>query len=469
MIIPNEPVSPLPPTDSTTKGSAPGVPLRRRRFWLRVCLLILPLAALGLVGGWYYGKRHATPEPPTLDLTDADPAVAQAVNDAHQALLQAPRSEAAWGRYGMVLLANRFGPAALVCFAQAEQLNPLEPRWPYYQGLILLKDNPECKSAVPKLRRAVELSSNKTLGPRVMFVQLLLEEGLLEEAQTFLQGEDPTNPHIQIALARLALGQGDLGRAESLLGQAGMHPSVRKTAEQLLSELCQREGKGVEAAGFLKLAAALPADPPCEDSFMEEVQRFRVGLLADLDKAKALAGQNQLQPALQILRQAVKSHPESEAAWHDLGMFSVRQRDWLSAEQAFRTILLLDAENFKAHLLLGTSLTYQGKKTVAVEHFQKAIQANPLDPQGHFYLGQTLVDLEQRAAAKDAFREAIKVCPPFVEARRQLSSLLAAEGDTAGALEQLQKALEVEPANRACLKLKEELQAGQKPGRGPSP
>src|SRR5579859_5972390 len=93
-----------------------------------VCVGILFVVPVGL---WLWWARTPRPEPPRPDLSDADPQVVEAIEEARQAVLHAPRSASAWGRLGMVLRAHDFGEEANTCFAHAEQLDPNEPRWPY--------------------------------------------------------------------------------------------------------------------------------------------------------------------------------------------------------------------------------------------------------------------------------------------------------------------------------------------------
>ena len=85
------------------------------------------------------------------------------------------RSAAAWGRLGKILLAHEFSDEARACFAQAEALDPAEPRWPYHQGTILSQGEPD--AAIPKLQRAVERCGNDPDAPRLRLAEILLAQG----------------------------------------------------------------------------------------------------------------------------------------------------------------------------------------------------------------------------------------------------------------------------------------------------
>src|SRR5439155_25639345 len=91
---------------------------RPRRRLLSLSLgIILIMAAVG-----YLWSRSAAPQPPEVVLTDVDPEVVKRVEESRAAVRQTPRSAAAWGRLGMVLVVHDFHGEANRCFAEAERL-----------------------------------------------------------------------------------------------------------------------------------------------------------------------------------------------------------------------------------------------------------------------------------------------------------------------------------------------------------
>src|SRR5262245_14610995 len=106
----------------------------------RVALLVL--ASVAAAGGVYLFRRERPPVPPAVDLADADPEVARAVETARAAVVAAPRSGLVWGKLGMVMAVHSFDMEARVCFAEAERLDPADARWPYLHGMILRADAP---------------------------------------------------------------------------------------------------------------------------------------------------------------------------------------------------------------------------------------------------------------------------------------------------------------------------------------
>src|SRR5262245_27538487 len=111
-------------------GNAKGV----KRHRLRSALALLGGAALLAGIGRYVWYRAFAPRPPVVELKGVDPAIVAAVEQAQAGVHASPFSAPAWGQLGMVLLTHDFTAEAKVCLAEAETLDPSEPRWPYYQG-----------------------------------------------------------------------------------------------------------------------------------------------------------------------------------------------------------------------------------------------------------------------------------------------------------------------------------------------
>src|SRR5580704_18060581 len=110
------------------------------------------LLAMGV--GWYSWRWYTTPLPPEIDLAaSGDPVLAKAVEDVRQEVCRTPRSAAAWGRLGQILVAHAYIVEAKPCLIQAEQLDAADARWPYLQGWGALQNHPE--EAIPCFERAL--------------------------------------------------------------------------------------------------------------------------------------------------------------------------------------------------------------------------------------------------------------------------------------------------------------------------
>ncbi len=175
-------------------------PLRRGRFWVGVGLLLFAGAATAVAGWWFLGRPPAPPTPPEAKGGQLDPAIAEAVRAARERVLKEPRSAQAWGDLGEVFLANELEDESRPCFAEAERLDPRNPRWPYFQAGPLLNRG-DLESALPLLRRAAELcpadDDDAAAAIRLRLAEALLVLGRQDEAETqieFALGRQPNDP-----------------------------------------------------------------------------------------------------------------------------------------------------------------------------------------------------------------------------------------------------------------------------------
>src|SRR6266700_2265025 len=76
-------------------------------------------------------------DPPHLAMSGVDRVVAALIDQTVAEVRVSPRSGATWGKLGMVLQNYDFKAEARYAFSQAEQFDPRQPRWPYFQGAML--------------------------------------------------------------------------------------------------------------------------------------------------------------------------------------------------------------------------------------------------------------------------------------------------------------------------------------------
>src|SRR5262249_9312750 len=185
--------------EGQTVTTPPKGPARRA-----VLLGAVALALLAL--GWYLSGWYAPPAPPELSLADADPAVVRVIESARRDVWWKPRSAAAWGRLGQRLRAHGYRPESNFCFAQAERLNPQDPRWSYLQGIGLQSDDPE--AAIAHLERAVALCGRQDPdAPQLSLAEVCFQQGRLDEAEQHFRQvlrRDRDNARAHLGLGRLA-------------------------------------------------------------------------------------------------------------------------------------------------------------------------------------------------------------------------------------------------------------------------
>lgn len=395
-------------------------------------------------------------EPPTVELAGVDPAVQQAIRKASEQIGQQPRSAENWGTLGMILHNHIFAEQALACFAQAERLDAEEPRWPYFQGLIVMSYDPP--GALPKLIRAAQLAGGTTDRLRLRLAELYLHLGRWDDAKQELDAVmtlTPRHPRASLGLARVHFQAGELDDSRDRLQAALGHPLTRQSALRLSAEIHQRQGDIKSAQRDLAQALALADEPEWPDEILAETERHAVGEAVRIKQASRELDQRNLNKAARLLQEIVRDYPKSEKAWLLHG-YALMNLHWLpEAEVSFETVLSLNAASAPALLNLGIVKTLQKDHRSAVDWFRKAIEQKPDSLQAHLHLGECLKAIGERHAAIGAFRDALRCQPLSALAHAELGALLLQEKQPHVALIHLQQAVDLNPNDAASGKLLE--------------
>jgi tetratricopeptide (TPR) repeat protein len=420
---------------------------------------ILVLAIVGVM----LWRRQAGPQPPTVSQEDLEPAVWTAIEKSRDDVYHSPHSATAWGHLGMVLLAHKFPEEARLCFARAEQLVPGEPRWPYYQGMILvLTDN---SAAIAKFQRTAQLGGDRC---RVRLAEALMEEGLVSEASRqfeLLLEENASHPLAHLGLARLAYDRNDWEECFPHVRQAASSPYSRKAAHALLAAVYERQGNTQAAEAELKILSQLPSDSVWPDPLSEELVQLRVDRRARFKKATQLLDENRLPEAEVALQSLVDEFPDMDMGWRTLGYAQYLAGNLVGAEQSLKTACRLNPNSVEAQYYLGCVALARKKYEIAKLFLLRAIELKPDYAQAHYQLALCYSGQEERPQAIEELRTALRCRPYLAEAHRDLGQLLAMTGQIQEAREHLRRAVDLAPTD---VKAKQLLEKWTKPG-GPSP
>ncbi len=433
-------------------------PAPRRRWPL---LAIAIAVALILAGGWWW--LGSPPAPPTpAGVKDAD--VQQAFDTARPTLLQR-RDAAAWGRYGMVLLAQLFDQEAKACFRQAARLDPAEPLWPYGQALIAEKREPDL--AVALYRQAVAAAEHRPAlrSPlRLQLAENLLERNLVDEAQAIFEEEQrlvPRESRSALGLGLVAVARGDAAEAEHFLKIARDSPFARKKATSQLAALARRRGDTKEAQALEKEAAALADDPPWPDPMLDDVVNLQVGRRGRQRRAAMLEQERRFGEAAQIYLRQIEREPTIDD-YVGAGVNLGRLRDYGRALPLLRKAVALDPDHVHARFMLALALFSQAERRwheapgdpqvkeafrEVVLHAQRVAERKPDHSQALLFWGLALKHLGDPAAAALPLQKGIAVQPADFDLHFGLAEVLAELGRTKEAGTCLENARRVNPAD----------------------
>jgi tetratricopeptide (TPR) repeat protein len=430
-----------------------------------VLLTLLALALLG-VGGWFAWRHYTAPVPPDVPLEGSDPAVAKAITEARQEILDDPRSSAPWGKLGMIFMVHNFGLQADVCFAKAEELDPTDRRWPYYRGINFMKRKPE--EAIRHFRRAVELSDDDAIETRLRLAEQLLETHHEEEAEKYYREVyrlDEVNPPANLGLGQLARRRGDYAASLAYLERSSKSPFTRKAALRLLATVYMRLGNEKKAAEARDQAHRAPKEIPWFDPLRQQAENYLTGKSRGLEVASMFLAQNRIKEAREVLEQLAADYPDDGWVLVALGMTRSRVRDFRGAKQALRLALSKGHDLLLANFHLGALLVRDGEELwerpggrqaarkkfrQAAQYLRKAIAIKPDHGYSYHKLAVCYLHLNREKEALKTFRVALRYQPEFAEGHIELAEVLFRRGEDEEAVGHLVRSLSLtKPSARA--------------------
>jgi tetratricopeptide (TPR) repeat protein len=431
--------------------------MRGRLIGLGALLLVASVASPFV---WMFLRPPAPPEVTTEGL---DAEVAEVVSAARAGVVGNQRSAAAWGYLGRALLANETYPeTSLLCFLEAERLDPDNPRWPYLAGLGLLNLSRQ-SDAVPKLERAVVLcdrSDEKNAAPRLRLAETLVALGQDEAAEAHVQNvlsTDAQNLRARYDLGMLASFRGDWEQARAHFLTCVGSPQARKKACAQLAAICERLSDKANADHYASLAARLPKDFNWSDPFVAEHAHLSVRKRDRYRLVEQMEAEGQFAAAAQVLTKLVERYPDDYLPHLMMGRILPQMGEFDRVEQHFARALELAPDKFQVHYLRGLVLLRRGeaiwftkdgdhKKALALFEAsataaRQVLQQRPDYGFAHMSLGLSLKYLGRRAEAIAAFRDAVHCNPEYADIHLFLGATLAEDGKLSEARYYLEQAL----------------------------
>lgn len=424
-----------------------------RRVVLGVVVLIGLGAAAGV--GWYLWRKTHAPSPPEIARDGVDPELADAIESARRQVRSDPYSASVWGDLGKLLRAARIIPQAADCFAQAERLDPKNPRWPYLQGEAWRLT--DVSAAVPPLERAAALAAHADeAAPHLRLAEALLALGRDGEAETHLRRAlelEPSDPSVHYNLGVLALARDDLSESLAHLKRCEHSPFTRKKASIQLAAVHRRMGRTGESEKYGRRADALPPDSGWLDPYLGEMPA--VGRPARFKRAEQLEQQKDHRAAAELLDELARERPDYRVyveLARNLGILG----DFAASDRALRSAIALEPDRFQAYHDRSRLLWMWAEKDgrtdrarararyeEAAECAREAIARRPDHAPAHISLGLCLRRLGKRPEALAAFRTATEQSPDLVEAYLNLGETLAEDGQVAEARTSLERAVQL--------------------------
>ncbi len=418
-------------------------------------LLALALVGLILVGVAAWVRLRVSRNPmlriPPVETSDLLPAVARELEERQTAILEAPDSAAAWGEYGLVLLAHGFRKEAGDCFMEAEALDPADYRWSYYLGMTMGVWDAEV--SLHAFERAVQKEPTR-LALRLRLAEWLFDLRQLESCQHHVHlalEQDPNSARAQLLQARLCFQRGDTRESLEWARRAVSTPQGnRSDVHELLAQIYQRLGDADAAAAEIEKAQLLPPgvtvwdDPEMGFGAMFLRDASLLNTLAELSRARGDS-----EGYILRLRQIVTSEPSNVIAKQKLGAALVEEKQYDEAQKFLDWALTDHPDSADLLYLRGQVHQARGERDQARQLFERAIQIKPDYDSAYQALGRLHILSGDTEAAIAALREATRLSPNSAESQRLLAQALTMAKQYTAAAEALRQAVALNPADDA--------------------
>ena len=330
-----------------------------------------------------------------------------------------------------------------------------------------------------KLEGQLELAADyfeqayKTQSDNAKLVHELAETrtllGQIEGAAELLK--DYTEAHPESVETWVLLGQALLSLKQYEKSQAAferaleLHPELPR-AQQGLGQVLVRLGKRDEARKLL--VAQKESREQQDTSAIPPEQKLKMEMRDSAElyyqASRILAQLGHADIAMALAQRAAEHHPQNLAAW----------RFWMSLAQTLNTPAVLEIcqsmvqanpDKPSAHYELGMLQLAVGKHTEAQRSMNKVLELSPNDPAGYEGLVRALLTSSGNTQLSIETAEKLVQLAPTAKSYDLLAQTLAVAGEMKRALENVERALELEPNNAQYRFAKEQLEKllGQQP------
>jgi tetratricopeptide (TPR) repeat protein len=464
------------------------------KIYSKPALAALLAAALGCSGGADRPAEEAglTDEIPRVgSLSDADPRVAQLIENGIAMIEADPTAALPRAGLGMIYHANEVFEGARSAYRQALSIEPDNARWLYHLARVeeRLSDS---EAAIATIGRSIELE------PRYAPSYWrrggwLLDLGRAAEAEAdFREAIEiaPDDPAGLTGLARALLEQDRAAEAAEILEDVVLVLPDDPLVHLLLGNAYRALGRMDAAAAHLRLGQGEQVTR--EDTWTaSDILRFKLSFGAQMQMAVTLGGAGQLEQAIGILEQLRDRDPEDARVLRVLG------RDYMLVgrnEEALATLdrgvelhpddpkmlgevaaihhatgdsqralgfldraIAIKPEDALAHARRGVILQSFKRYADAAESFARALVYRPRDTVLMRRRGDCLSNLNEFETASASYRDALAIAPDDPEMLVRLGYALHRLGRYPAAEGALSRALELSPGNPEWAKLLAEV------------
>ncbi|MBI4050047.1 MAG: tetratricopeptide repeat protein [Candidatus Doudnabacteria bacterium] len=168
---------------------------------------------------------------------------------------------------------------------------------------------------------------------------------------------------------------------------------------------------------------------------------------------RAVARNFEWHDAIGFYTQTLRYSPGSYRVNNNLGMAYADAKNYAIAEKYYQLAISIDPKNPVAHYNLGNNYRDGGKNFLAIKAYEKAMEVDPDFPFVYSALVNVYSMEKEYAKARALLATHLEKYPDQIETFISLGQVAIAQGDYAGAMAYLEKALAADPGNTAAQSL----------------
>lgn len=352
---------------------------------------------------------------------------------------------AAFGHLGQLYLLYDFMAPAAAALRNAEALDPVDVRWPYYRAIHDASVG-DYETAVAGFDRVLAMDGDN-LAARTRRGDALLELGRIDDAEGDYRRILSLDPAHSAALFGLGRVESERGEFENAIGrfQAALRGQpAGSVIHHHLGQALRRLGRRDEAAAAL--ASNEHQEVGFPDPLYGTLQRLNVSRWAFFMRRGTEAMEaGDPRTALQAFGAALEASPNDPLALFNMAMALVELGEKDAAKELMRRAITSDEDFRNPHYNLALVLAEQGDLEGAEQHFRRAAEIDPLDLEARVRRADVLTRLGRIDPAIALLNDVLEADPALPVARLTLGAAYQEAGDRESAAAALLQVLDAAP------------------------
>jgi tetratricopeptide (TPR) repeat protein len=361
------------------------------------------------------------------DLSRADEGVRVQALEQYERLLALQKTQAtdadlaaAHGELGMLLHAAEYFDTAEPLYRNAQTLARDDPRWPYYLALL-------------------HQATGRSVQAEAAFTRTLELE--------------PDDEAALVRLARMLVERGDAAAAEPLFERARRQSARPIAALAGLGQVALAQQRPQDAVRTLEEGLALAPDALSLHAPLANAYRA-LGRTGEAERHSKMWRNTEI-PLADPRKDALDELIESGLAYELRGLRAMSRRDWAGAAALFRKGIELAPPDGtlrrSLHHKLGTVLWMAGNADEALAEFEAVTRLAPdaaadePTSKAYYSLGVVMASEGRTNRAVEQLSKAIEYGPAYVEARMALGDVLRHAGRVEESLQHYAEASRIDP------------------------